>query len=63
MKFTIEEVHISQIKQGDTVEHNGEITTVCKHNIKESDFMGISLFGDSYKSGYKKVKKLIIFKA
>ena len=57
MKIT--HVHISQIKQGDTIKHNGKITTVCKSNIKTCSFMGVSIFGDSYNSGYKLVQKII----
>ncbi len=55
------EVHISQIRSGDTILHrDGQIRTVCPKNIKYSSFMGISLFGDNYNSGTKPVKKLIL---
>lgn len=63
MNYTIQNVHISTIKQGDTIEHNNEIVTVGKSNIKNSEFMGITIFGDSYKLGYQKVKKVIIVKS
>jgi len=33
--YIIEEVHISTIKGGDTVEHNGEMKTVSFNNNKE----------------------------
>ena len=60
-KFKISEVHISTIKSGDTILHtDNKITTVCKNNIKHCSFMGISLFGDSYRSGTVLVKKIII---
>lgn len=51
-------VHISQIKSGDTILHNGQITTVCKNNIKHDSFMGTTLFGDSYRSGRILVTKI-----
>lgn len=53
-------VHISQIKSGDTILHNEEIKTVCNRIIKRCDFMGITLFGDSYNLGYKLVTKVLI---
>lgn len=49
------QVHISTIKPGDTVIHNGHMRTVCANNITHSDFMGRQLFGDSYRLGHKKV--------
>ena len=58
--FTID-VHISQIQPGDTIVHHGIIKTVCRKNIKKCDFMGISIFGDSYMSGHLPVKKVINF--
>jgi len=57
--YTIQEVHISTIKGGDTVIHNGEMKTVSFNNIKRCSFMGTSIFGDSYKCGNKLVKKII----
>lgn len=56
----IKEVHIDEIKAGDTILHDNEIRTVGKNNIKKDKFMGTSLFGDSYKYGHKLVKKVII---
>lgn len=55
----IQEVHISTIKVGDTILHNGEVTTVNKNYMGYSNFMGHSLFGDSYKLGTVLVKKII----
>ena len=56
----IKEVHIKTIKVGDTVLcKDGEQRTICKNNISYGGFMGTSIFGDSYKSGYEKVKKVI----
>lgn len=43
--------HITNIKSGDIVIHNGQTKTVCKNDITNDDFMGVCLFGDSYKLG------------
>jgi len=55
----IKSVHISQIASGDTIEHNGKLTTVCANNIKRGGFCGDTLFGDSYRSGTILVKKVV----
>lgn len=55
------EVHISEIRHGDTIIHNGDIITVGRKWIKYDSFMGITLFGDSYNLGRKKVIKIIEF--
>jgi hypothetical protein len=52
-------VHISQISAGDTIEHNGKLTTISANNIKRDSFMGTSLFGDSYHLGHKPVSKVV----
>jgi len=54
----INSVHISEIKSGDAIIHNGEMVTVCNATLKKSTFMGITIFGDSYSLGYKLVKKV-----
>ncbi len=55
------EVHISQIRPGDTILHlDGKIRTVSRINIVKDSFMGIILFGDSYNLGTIPVKKLIL---
>jgi IS4 transposase len=59
-KFPVKEVHISTIKGGDTVIHNGEVATVSGTNIKQDSFMGTTLFGDSYKLGHKLAAKVIL---
>lgn len=52
------EVHISEIRSGDTILHtDGKIRTVCEKNITRDRFMGIALFGDSYRLGTISVKK------
>ena len=59
-KYKIEEVHISNIKQGDTIIcSDGVVRTVSKKFIKRG-FMGITLYGDSYNLGTIPIKKLII---
>ena len=55
------DVHISTIKIGDTILHNGEVKTVCWRTFGWSSFMGLTLFGDCYHLGYKLVKKIIEF--
>jgi hypothetical protein len=56
--FIVEETHISNIRIGDTIMHNGVMTTVSGTNIKHDSFMGKTLFGDSYHSGYKPVQRV-----
>jgi hypothetical protein len=57
--YRIKEVHISEIKSGDTILHvDGHIRTVSSSNIKRG-FSGITLFGDPYIMGRKLVKKII----
>lgn len=61
-KYRIQLVHIDEIKLFDTIIcEDGQMRTVCRNNIKYGGFMGTTLFGDSYHSGYKKVKKVIFF--
>lgn len=56
----IKEVHISTIKNGDTIIHtDGHARTVSNSNIKRG-FYGITLFGDSYRMGTIQVKKVLI---
>lgn len=56
MNYSIVGTHIKDIKQGDTVLHNNILTTVCNTNIKNG-FNGVTLFGDSYSLGQKRVLK------
>ena len=63
MNFNIEKVHISKIRPGNTVEHNGTICTVGRNDIKTGGFMGRTLFGDSYSLGTQLVRKLQILQA
>ena len=52
------EVHISLIKQGDTILLDGKMTTVSGNNISNCPFMGKSLFGCNYNGGRKLVTKI-----
>ena len=54
----VEKVHISQIKSGDVILHEGILSTITNTNIKYCSFMGISIFGDTYNLGYKSVIKI-----
>ncbi len=59
MKTEIESVHINRINVGDTIVCNdGRIRTVAPTNIKSDPFMGRRLFGDSYRLGTIKVKRV-----
>ena len=55
--YIIKEVNISEILAGDTIKHNGIIKTVSQKNIINKKH-GLTIFGDSYNLGYKKVKKV-----
>lgn len=57
--YDIKKVHISELRPCDTVWHNGNVRTVGG-NIKRSEFMGLTLFGDSYRLGYMPVIRIII---
>lgn len=50
--------HISEIKAGDTVNHKGRTTTVCKRDIIKGGFCGTTLFGDSYNMGTRQVERI-----
>jgi hypothetical protein len=53
-------VHIALIQQGDMVVHEGVVRTVSGTDIHKDDgFMGKSIFGDCYRSGYKLVEKVM----
>jgi len=49
------EMHISEIRPGDAILHKGAVRTVSNNDLRRSEFMGITIFGDSYRLGYKKV--------
>lgn len=54
---------IRDIRAGDVVRHAGKDRTVGNSDLKRSDFMGVTLFGDSYTLGYKKVEVVIMDRA
>lgn len=59
-KLTTIDVHINNIKIGDTVLcPDNKIRTVGKGNIKYG-FMGATLWGDSYRLGTLPVRKVIL---
>lgn len=57
--YKCEEVHISLIKKGDTVFHNGDSKTVGENSLKYDNFGGYTLFGDPYLLGRKPVIRFI----
>ncbi len=61
--FPVTEINISMVRVGDTVIHMGKEMTVSPTNLKRDPFMGVLLFGDSYRLGYQKVKRVEINKA
>lgn len=61
--YKIKPVDISTIRPGDTVNHDGMVKTVSKSSLGRDHLLGITLFGDSYQGGRKKVKKVIITRA
>lgn len=54
-----EPVHISQIRQGDTILHHGEVKTVTGTDIRTGGFMGTTVFGDSYRMGHLPVSRVV----
>ena len=51
---------IQDIKIGDMiVDNDDKIKSVSQGNLKYDKFMGLTLFGDCYKLGTQKVRKLI----
>lgn len=63
MIYTKKNVHISTIRSGDTIEHEGILRTVCAKDIKNNTFMGTTIFGDSYRLGRAPVILASIFHA
>lgn len=44
-------VHKSEVKIGDTVIHRGYLRTVNANTFSKDEFMGLLLWGDSYRLG------------
>ena len=63
IRYILAPTHISQIKAGDTILVRGNLRTVCKHDIKHDGFVGLTVWGDSYKGGLELVPKADIFHA
>ena len=54
---------IQDIKIGDTIiDNDGTTKLVSQGNLKYNEFMGLTLFGDCYRLGTQKVRKLIFKK-
>ena len=47
------ETHIDLLEHGDTILHNGEVKTLTQDWIRWCPFMGRSIWGDTYRLGYK----------
>lgn len=56
----IQKIHISLVRAGDTVFHDGKVKTVCPNNLTYDTFMEHGLFGDSYILGRKPVQRVIM---
>ena len=56
-------VHKSEVKIGDTVIHRGYLRTVGKETFGKDEFMGLTLWGDSYKLGQEKVEVIVDVKS
>ena len=54
-----EMVDMSDIKIGDTIIVNNMKRTVNKKDIGKDDLLGITIFGDSYKNGKVKIKRIL----
>ena len=62
IKYTTTPTHISLIRNGDTAEVDGSLKTVSRGDIKRG-FMGITLWGDSYRLGTIPVQRAIVHAA
>lgn len=63
MNYEIKLVNKNDIQVGDAILcKDGNIRTVCRNNINYDSFMGLSIFGDSYRLGYEPVKKVVYLK-
>lgn len=55
----IEEIDKHLVRAGDTIMFNGTEKTVCKKDITYCQFMGKSIFGYNFRSGYEKVRRVV----
>ena len=63
IKYETIEVHISDIRVGDTIIENGHLVTIGRNNIKRGQFFGLTVRGDSYNLGARPVLKAVIKRA
>jgi hypothetical protein len=63
MNYAIRPTHISRIRPGDAIEVNGGLRTVCNSDLHRSPFMGLTIFGDSYRCGTALVSLAVIDRA
>jgi hypothetical protein len=62
MSYDIQLTNKEDIKIGDTILcDDGKIRTVCRNNVTHG-FTGLCLFGNPYRLGLEKVKKVINLK-
>ena len=61
IKFKVFPKHISEIKPGDVILVDNKLKTVGKKDLKYDKFMGVSIWGDSYKSGNELVNYCEIY--
>lgn len=54
----ITDVDKELIRVGDTIYHDGKLQTVSPGDIRRGGFMGLTIFGDSYRLGRQKVKRV-----
>lgn len=63
MSYDTQLVNKNDIQVGDIIIcKDGAMRTVCRNNIKYDSFMGLSIFGDTYRLGYEPVTKVINLK-
>lgn len=51
-------IHVSLVRVGDTVFHEGRVRTVSARNLTHDTFMGHRLFGDSHVLGRRPVHRI-----
>lgn len=56
---TMTKLHVSLIRPGDLVLHNGVERTVCQKDLTKIEGMGRALFGDTYALGTKPVTVIV----
>lgn len=56
--YPAKEVHLSEFKSGDVILVGGVPKTITSEWIKYDSFMGVSIFGRTYFSGYQRAFKV-----